>query len=115
MDAVEMRGGWAPGSASSGLVSSGAVLSVFSLAKSDLCAPVTVCGVTGVASWLETAGEVIAILSLMAGVRSDVGEKIAKKERDDPKECESYEVLRYWGDEVVRLRDRAGDERYREW
>jgi hypothetical protein len=51
--------------------------------------------VTGVASWLETAGEVIAILSLMAGVRSDVGEKIAKKERDDPKECESYEVLRY--------------------
>jgi hypothetical protein len=76
MDAVGMREGCCPGAASSGVASSGAALSGFSLAESDFCAPVTVCGVTGVASWLETAGEVNAIISLMIGVRSDVGEMI---------------------------------------
>jgi hypothetical protein len=70
-------------------MSSGGVLICFSLAESDLCAPVIVCRVTGVASWLETYGEVTAMLSLMTGVELDVGETtIARGKEDDSKECE---------------------------
>ena len=89
-----MREGCSPGSASSGLASSGAVLSGFSLARSDLCAPVIVCRVTGVASWLETYGEVTAILSLMTGVRLDVGKATIERGEKMIQRNVRYEVLR---------------------
>ena len=89
-----MREGCSPGSASSGLVSSGGALSGFSLVRSDLCAPVIVCRVTGVASWLETYGEVTAILSSMTGVELDVGETAIARGKEDDQRNVRYEVLR---------------------